>query len=393
VRDRPSRPPDRLSRVPAETQLPSHRDTATGLDPSDLDLLRHLTAIPTVAGREERAVAAVERWAAERPSIVCRSDAVGNLVLTPVGAPTAAPLWVTAHLDHPGFVVTGGVGLDVEVEFRGGVRPEYFEGAAVEFHPDGTEPVTGRLVSFDHAASTGLATADDPVPVGTIGRFWFEPGAVGVRNGHLHAPACDDLAGVAAALSFLERVATEPDLAHIAVLLTRAEEVGFVGAVGAVVSGSIPEGARLVCLETSRAFPWAPIGAGPVVRVGDRVSVFSPALTGRVSDIAAGLGRPTQRKLMDGGACEATAFVAAGFEATCVCLPLGNYHNQGDLDRVERDGGPAQAAPEFIALDDHAGLIDVLVAIARGLDDEPVPLWDRLVERYEKHRSLLERTY
>jgi len=391
VRDRPSRPPDRLSRVPAETQLPSQRDTDTGLDPSDLDLLRQLTAIPSVAGREERAVAAVERWAAERPSIVCRSDAVGNLVLTPVGAPTAAPLWVTAHMDHPGFVVTGGVGLDVEVEFRGGVRAEYFDGARLEFHPPDGPPVGADLVEFDHAGSTGTARADAPLEPGTIGRFAYADHLLGVHDGHLHAPACDDLAGVAAALSFLERVASEPDLAHVGVLLTRAEEVGFVGAMGAITSGTIPPSARLVCLETSRSFSWAPIGAGPVVRVGDRVSVFSPALTGRVSDIAAGLDRPTQRKLMDGGACEATAFVAAGFEATCVCLPLGNYHNQGDLDRVEREGGPAQAAPEFIALDDHAGLIDVLVAIARDLDDEPAPLWDRLMQRYETHRSLLER--
>src|SRR5690606_37731588 len=103
-------------------------------------------------------------------------------------------------------------------------------------------------------------------------------------------------------------------------------------------------GSRLIALENSRAFPDSPIHAGPIVRVGDRVSVFSPELTGAVAQvaqtIAGGPATPTasqkqsdmptwkwQRKLMAGGACEASVFCAMGYQATCVCLPLGNYHN------------------------------------------------------------------
>ena len=37
---------------------------------------------------------------------------------------------------------------------------------------------------------------------------------------------------------------------------------------------------------------------------------------------------------MPGGACEATAFSAYGYESTCLCLPLGNYHNMHDIDVV-----------------------------------------------------------
>ena len=63
-------------------------------------------------------------------------------------------------------------------------------------------------------------------------------------------------------------------LAHVALLFTRSEEIGFIGAIGAAREGTVPKGARLVCLENSRSFPHdSPIGAGPIVRVGDRLSV------------------------------------------------------------------------------------------------------------------------
>lgn len=361
------------------------------LTDDDRDLLLHLTSIVSVAGREERAIDAVRRWAAVRDDVHLETDPVGNLVVGTTTSADRPPLWVTAHLDHPGFVVTGPADDDglVPVEFRGGVGRRYFEDADLAFFPDDADAVVARLVAFDHGARSGTARLDRSVPVGTLGRWAFDPDDLGIVDGLLRAPACDDLAGVAAALSVLDRARSDPDLGHVTVLLTRAEEVGFVGALGAVASGTIPTSARVVCLETSRAFDWAPIGAGPVVRVGDRVSVFSPALTGRLSAIADELDRPTQRKLMDGGACEATAFAANGFEATCLCLPLGNYHNQGDLDAVERGEGVAHPAPEVISLDDHEGLIELLVAAARHLDD-PVPeLAERLAKRYEEHRHLL----
>lgn len=355
------------------------------LTDDDRAWLEALTHLPTIAGREEAVVAFVERWAAERDGVAIRRDRAGNLVLSGPHPPRRPPLWITAHLDHPGFVA----GEGGAVSFRGGMGAPYFDGApAVEFFPIDGAPVVGTLTTWD--ADGGIGTVDADVPPGTIGRWHFDPTDLGIADGILRAPGCDDLAGVAAALSVLERTRTDLDLGHVGLLLTRAEEVGFVGAIAACVEGTIAPDARLVCLETSRAFDWAPVGAGPVVRVGDRVSVFTPELTDRVSIIAGDLDRPTQRKLMDGGACEATAFVAHGFAATCVCLPLGNYHNQGDLDRVEQDEGEAVPAPEYIALEDHAGLVELLVAVARRLDEPGEDLRERLVRRYEEHQHLLE---
>ncbi len=146
-----------------------------------------------------------------------------------------------------------------------------------------------------------------PAPsVGDIGRWAFRADQLGIRNGRLRAPACDDLAGVAASLEAFDRLRSVDGAGHVGVLLTRAEEVGFIGAIAAATGGTIPTDARLICVEMSRSFDDSPIGAGPVVRVGDASSVFAPHLTGAMTEAAKSLaGRRSeflfQRKLMAGG--------------------------------------------------------------------------------------------
>jgi endoglucanase len=72
---------------------------------------------------------------------------------------------------------------------------------------------------------------------------------------------------------------------------------------------------------------------------------------------------------MAGGACEATVFCAYGYDATCLCLPLGNYHNMADLAAVQakKNTERPRVGREFIAISDFDGLVDLLVACGRGL--------------------------
>ncbi|MHC4220704.1 MAG: M20/M25/M40 family metallo-hydrolase, partial [Planctomycetota bacterium] len=193
-------------------------------------------------------------------------------------------------------------------------------------------------------------------------------------GGRLYAPACDDLAGVAAALSAFDVLRGRRSGAGIGVLLTRAEEVGFIGAIAACKRHTVPKRARLICLENSRSFAESPIGAGPILRIGDKVSVFSPELTNRlchlVDEYQAGKpGFKVQRKLMPGGTCEATTFSAYGYEAACICLPLGNYHNMTDIDGVLAGKRPARVGPEIISLDDYHGMVELLVRVAPRLEE------------------------
>jgi endoglucanase len=80
-----------------------------------------------------------------------------------------------------------------------------------------------------------------------------------------------------------------------------------------------------------------------------------------------------QRKLMPGGACEASAFQAYGYTSGCVCLPLGNYHNMADIDGVAK-GRRARVGQEHVAVADFHGLVELLGVIARELDaPRPTP--------------------
>lgn len=351
--------------------------------------LEQLTSLPTTSGREHRVVAWVERWVGRRDDVELQADASGNLLLTLSGGPPHPPVVAAAHMDHPGFVADTVEGRSVVAVFRGGVREEYFPGARVEFidRTDAVHPGRVDRRTDDRVEITLDRRA--PVEPGDVGRWRFPSRSLGTRNGRLAAHACDDLAGAAAALAALDRARRRPDLRHFAVLLTRAEEEGFIGAIAAAKQKTLSRDARILSIEASRALPDAPIGGGPVVRVGDASTVFDAELTNRVAALARRAGLAHQRKLMDGGTCEATAFGAYGYRATGLCLPLGNYHNMGDLDGVEAGRAEARPAPEVISLSDFDGLVRLLVETAAALDAPGSTIAERLDERFTEGSDLL----
>jgi putative aminopeptidase FrvX len=330
----------------------------------------------------------VRMWVAERDDLQLNADSGGNLLITQRRKSEHAPLLAVAHMDHPAFVITEAVGSSARFEFRGFVTAPYFEEAevAVVSRLDGPE---GRVISYDPETQTGQIEMVDGAEarVGDIAMFRFH--ATEPESGRFQAPACDDLAGCAAALAALDRIRGEPGLGHFGVLLTRAEEVGLIGALHAARHGTIPENARLISIETSRELPEAPIGEGPIIRTGDRATVFDRELTNRISRAAAESELRHQRKLMSGGGCEATAFGAYGYQATGMCLALGNWHNRGNLDAVEAGDGEAVPMLEEISLDDFHGLIDLLVLAAEAVDRED-GVRQRLDEGYEARRAVLD---
>ncbi len=412
-----------------------------------VELLLEVTQLPTAAGREQRVVAFIERWAAARSDLTLSADPAGNLTISMADAdaapaPPAAddapgPIYITAHLDHPAFVVEQlSDDQNVVLSFRGGVNAVYFENARVSIYPEGsTEPIGATLAGETpppHGSPAGapaegqppifkhyLAKLDDAASALRVGDVatWELPTAEVDEQGIVHTTGCDDLAAVAAALATMDalraRKAERQSIADVRLLFTRAEEIGFIGAIGACKHRTMPRGARVIALENSRAFADSPIGGGPIVRVGDRMSVFSPQLTAAcvkraeelfgtdapprrathtVRDLA---GRAWQRKLMAGGACEATVFCSYGYTATCLCLPLGNYHNMAHLDAVQAGTydaarlGPPRVGREYIALSDYFGLIDLLAALGENLPDTD-PALPRLEELYESRRFVLE---
>lgn len=368
---------------------------------AERDLLE-LTNLPTATGHEDRVVAWVERWAARRKNVEIKCDRYGNMMLKRAGVTSRRPIVFTAHLDHPAFVVTACDEDRVTAEFRGGVRDEFFVGTAVRLHRDGSDRPgpSGVVEALRPAEGKGFKTVDvrfgSAVDAQRRDILTWDVGAAKIKGDRLHAPVCDDLAAAAAmfvAFGELLKTRSAPrgkasGVPDVRLLCTRGEEVGFIGAIGACKSGLIPKGARLIALENSKSFAESPIGGGPIVRVGDRTSTFDPQLTYQVGKVAEALAADDpdfrwQRKLMAGGTCEASAYQALGYAATCVCLPLGNYHNMNeDRGKIE---------PETISLADYHGLIRLLVELGKSLGGPATAgsLVKMLNQLFRDRRSLL----
>ncbi|MEO1583712.1 MAG: hypothetical protein AAFR96_03955 [Planctomycetota bacterium] len=389
-------------------------------------LLLEITGLPTVAGREHRLIACIEAWCGDRDDVKLSRDDAGNLTISLVGDHEGPPIYTTAHLDHPAFIVHRVIGPGtLELAFRGGVMDDYFVDARVEVVTGNDRRLPGTLIErVEGASSLGtdkhflceLDDEDDSITTDDMARWLLPEPEIVPADGDsiMHTHACDDLAAAACALEAFDRIrakrAAGETRVDARILFTRAEEIGFIGAIAATRLGTIPRDAKVIALENSRAFPEAPIGGGPIVRVGDRLTIFSPRLTDDIAriaeEIAGGPSAPTasqkdgdlpkwkwQRKLMAGGACEATVFCHAGLDATCVCLPLGNYHNMADLAAVQAGTNtePPTVGREHISLADAQGMVDLLVACYERLGSPPKSKTAERIDRlWDERRGILD---
>ncbi len=144
---------------------------------------------------------------------------------------------------------------------------------------------------------------------------------------------------------------------------------------------------RIIAIECSAEQPYAPIGDGVIIRVGDKTSIFNSSLTYFLTQQAEALAKHSkrfkfQRALMPGGTCEATVYDAYGYTAAAVCIPLGNYHN---MDRIKKKIGP-----EYIAVRDWQWMVRLFVYVAMTAEQYSTDNTE-LKKRIEKRFLRLEK--
>ncbi len=334
-------------------------------------ILRDLLGIPTASFVEQYILAYLEQACSKLPGVSLQSDRYGNLLATYRNKPPkTTPVAFSAHMDHPGFVsIEMRDDRHVLADFRGWVESSYFLGSKVRFWSrdhwvSGT--VVDILKEVDAYRMIGRTARPEQVLVRVVGPvapnspgMWDLPEPL-EAEGRVHARGCDDVAGVAALLALLDRLSKANASAEVHCLFTRAEEVGFIGAIGAAKAHTIGKKTPIIAIETSKELANAKQGDGPILRVGDKSSVFTPALTNFCERVAKRLGEERkefmwQRKLMDGGTCESTAYLAYGYEATGICVALANYHNM-DTQRQK-------IASESVHLRDWKNMVDWFEAI------------------------------
>lgn len=322
-----------------------------------LAIVEAILAQPTAPFHEAAVRTAIAALLGDCPRVQLREDDFGNLIAHYRGAATdagraPARYAFCAHMDHPGWVRPDGAESGTASIFLGGVPKDYQEGNRE------------RVRDFGDFAMWDLPP--------------FE-----TRDGRIYSRACDDLIGCAVIVATLEELARTDAPGECYGLFTRAEEVGFAGAIEAARSGWLQAaGITVISLETSSERPPARMGEGAIVRVGDKTSVFDPAVTAELLAAASEAKLTVQRCLMSGGSCEATAFRLYGVRCGALCVALGNYHNLGPDTRIE---------PEFVSLDDVDGLAALCVALARraaaALPDPDVALRAAIEERLQPYTT------
>lgn len=338
------------------------------LEPHHLTVLKDMLALPTAPFAEHRVLDYIREFCSARGGVTVTADAFGNLLVRVRrgGVRAARPVCITAHTDHPGFVAQRMTApRRLQAQWRGGVPREYFKGARVRFSVDGrwvkgTIRKTTEIREIDRLRVDSVEV-DVPrdVPPGSVGMWDFPDPRV--RGTRIFARGCDDVAGAAALLCTIDELTRSKARCDAYFLFTRAEEVGFVGAIAAARARTVPAKCLVVCMETSSERINARIGDGPILRVGDKTCTFAPNVTAFCERIAKELadgdkGFVYQRKLMDGGTCESSAFCALGYDATGMCVALGNYHNV--------DARRKRLGPEYVDLNDLAGVVQWFTALA-----------------------------
>jgi putative aminopeptidase FrvX len=234
------------------------------------------------------------------------------------------------------------------IAWYGGKRPKYAFVAHMD-HPGWQLLPTRRFLGV---VPDSLQDKGQVQEFGEFG-MWNLP-AFRLNGDRLYSRACDDLIGCATIIATLRTLSERASNGSVAGVFTRAEEVGFIGAIHLAKSKLLPSDATIISLETSKEIPPAKMGEGPIVRVGDRISIFDPETTDLFVEIARNKKIGSQRCLMPGGACEASAFQLYGYRSAALCIALGNYHNCTPDGRIDS---------EFIDLGDLEGLIALCVAI------------------------------
>jgi len=332
-----------------------------------LPVLRHIVSRPTAPFHEQAVAEAILGFLKELPHVTVRADKHGNLIAryeragAKAAGPPAARYAFAAHMDHPGWVRADGEALGPVAQLPGEKHPMQFLGGVPE-----------ACLANPHVRG--------------YGRFamWDLP-EFRIEDGLIHARACDDLVGCAVIVAmFMELEETGAEGACVG-LFTRAEEVGFIGAMKLAASGLVPEDLTIISLETSSERPPAKIGDGPILRVGDRSSIFDSAATAALAQIAAESHIPVQRCLMAGGTCEATAYQLYGYRSAALCVALGNYHNV-DPDK--------KIAAEYVSFSDVQGLVRLCagIAVSRAKKNQAVKaLKKRLKANAGKYKKMLKK--
>lgn len=354
-----------------------------------LDILRELGAWPAAPFFEDGPAHCITEILSRLRGVEVWRDEYGNVIAryrNPLqNTSSQPPIAFVAHMDHPGFEIISGdeMGHEFMAKALGGVPVASLKkpmpvlllthaGQRVEAEllpvdeqtsRDNSERLVRVRPKFDVSLNLPLAVIFD------LPDFNLDGDTIRMR-------ALDDLAGCASILAALECVISDRGETDMYAVFTRAEEGGLFGARLMAEAGTLPRETLVVSVESSPVIPGVSQGEGPVIRTGDRAYTFDGdaeqvLIAAREAILKRDPAFKSQRQLMSGGMCEATAFAVFGYRVTGLAFPLGNYHN-ATTSIYDPDGG---VGAEYIKLSDYLGGVELIAEAAISVakrSDSPI---------------------
>jgi endoglucanase len=298
----------------------------------------------------------------EEQNIEYFEDKYGNIIASyrnPARENSKPQIAFVSHMDHPGIEIISIGKSDLVGKMIGRTSDSIFtKPTPLIIHDSIGQTIKGKSLGrhSNSAETLQIMTIEDVIPILPAFAVFDLPEFI-LEDGKIRMRACDDLVGCAASLTILEHLAKENKPGNVQAIFTRAEEAGLVGARLIAHDELISKETIIISIETSKSIPGGEIGKGPIIRVGDAATTFSQQaesllnlskehLKKREKDIQ------IQRQLMDGGVCEASAFILNGYSATGIAFPLAHYHNGLGESLIE---------PEFIDANDFMVGLDLLL--------------------------------
>ena len=291
------------------------------------------------------------------------TDSFGNLIVN-VGPKDKKPKWIFgAHMDHPGYVKW----LSHE------------ENQMEDFKKNGDYVFLGGVPESYLKCN---------FPIKEFGDFaMWDLLPYKIDEDLIKSRACDDLIGCVAIVTLIQILSSENISTPVGAVFTRAEEVGFVGATELAKNWPYCDDACFVSIETSIPTGKSKVGEGPICRLGDRLTVFDHDATESILFAAKESNLKIQRELLDLGACEASALSVFDIPVAGISLPLGNYHNCGDQNKIEE---------EFVSFSDLKVLINLMQCVIKffpkGPNKEVFKKRSRFDSKVNEYRELIKQT-
>ena len=309
---------------------------------SDLAELNRAVSVIAPSGRESEAIAVIRDMIESRPRLQLSCDSFGNVIIRHRRETSGAPLFFSAHIDHPALVITATENECIFAEYRGGSEAVCEIGAEVLIAGRSGD-LRLRIIGIEQSGTASpllrLSQHED-VAIGDVGTL--TPSRIQF--------ACDDMAGVCALIHAMDRVDERNLPSPIRLVLTRAEEIGMIGAIGACRNGVIPAGSRVIAVDARNE------------RCSDKLLVSLRDRTGPVSPRLAMECIRQGCEIDDGfiSATEAGVYGAFGFESVAVTYPIDHMHNINGKSITQ----------EHLEVEVYKRLVDIIVLLMTNVSRE-----------------------